>query len=172
MLDIATDSFLFDLFYGGKSASEALEDGSQNSNESAIIPVTEETPCFRNIYVKNLVSRNARRAMFFNGLPEMNISNVNLEDAVVTSQFGAELVETDGVKFTHVNITPIQGPAYILKNVKNFSATELKYPAQMQQPISISGNKTQNIFLPFGSENKNLVQWSENINLNEIKFLK
>jgi polygalacturonase len=172
MLDITTDSFLFDLYYGGKSASEALEDGSQDSSDSNVVPVTEETPCFRNIYVKNLVSRNARRAMYFNGLPEMNIANINLENAVITSQFGAELVEADGVKFTHVEVIPAQGPAYILKNVKNFSATKLEYPTQLQQPISILGNKTKNITLPFISQNKNLVQWSEKIDAREIKFIK
>jgi len=172
MLDIATDSFLFDLFYGGKSASEALDDGIQKSNESGNIAVSEETPCFRNIYVKNLVSRNARRAMFFNGLPEMNISNINLENAVITSQFGAELVETDKVKFTNVNITPIQGPAYILKNVKNFSATELKFPAHMQQPIRISGNKTKNISLHLVNITKNNIIYSQNVNLNEVAFVK
>jgi hypothetical protein len=136
------------------------------------LPVTEETPCFRNIYVKNLVSRNARRAMFFNGLPEMNISNINLENAVITSQVGAELVEADGVKFTHVEIVPAQGPAYILKNVKNFSATNLEYPAQLKQPLIISGNKTKNISLPFDSKNKSLVVLSEKTDSKEIKFLK
>lgn len=172
MLDITTDSFLFDLFYGGKSASEALEDGSSNANESGTLPVTDETPCFRNIYVKNLVSRNARRAMFFNGLPEMNISNINLENAVITSQVGAELVEADGVKFTHVEIVPAQGPAYILKNVKNFSATNLEYPAQLKQPLIISGNKTKNILLPFDSKNKSLVVLSDKTDSKEVKFLK
>ena len=172
MLNIVTDSFLFDLYYGGKSASEALEDESQNSDETTNVPVTVETPCFRNIYVKNLVSRNARRAMYFNGLPEMNISNINLENAVITSQVGAELVESDGVKFTDVEITPKLGAAYILKNVKNFSATKLEYPAQMLQPVVISGTKTRNIALPFSINNKNLVQWSEKIDAKEIKFIK
>jgi polygalacturonase len=172
MLDIVTDSFLFDLFYGGKSASEALEDGSQNANEPATLPVTVETPCFRNIYVKNLVSRNARRALFFNGLPEMNISNINLENATISARFGAELAESDGVKFTNVNIIPTQGPAYILKNVKNFSATGLGFPEQMQQPVSVTGTKSKNIVLPFSAKNKNLVKISEKVNIKEIKFLK
>jgi len=110
--------------------------------------------------------------MYFNGLPEMNISNINLENAVITAHFGAELVEADGVKFTHVNVEAVEGPAYILKNVKNFSATKLEYPAQMQQPINISGNKTKNITLPFSSQSKNLVQWSEKIDAKEIKFTK
>mgnify|MGYP003585281004 FL=1 len=172
MLNIATDSFLFDLYYGGKSASEALEDGEANAKEEDLLPVTDETPCFKNIYVKNLVSRNARRAMFFNGLPEMNISNINVENATISARFGAELVEADGVKFKHVNIIPAEGAAYILKNVKNFSATGLEYPAALQQPITISGVKTQNITLPFSSQNKNLVQCSTKINEKEIKFMK
>lgn len=172
MLNIATDSFLFDLYYGGKSASEALEDGEANAKEEDLLPVTDETPCFKNIYVKNLVSRNARRAMFFNGLPEMNISNINVENATISARFGAELVEADGVKFKHVNIIPAEGAAYILKNVKNFSATGLEYPSTLQQPVTISGVKTQNITLPFSSQNKNLVQCSTKINEKEIKFMK
>jgi Endopolygalacturonase len=172
MNDIVTDSFLFDLYYGGKSASESLEDNDQVAAETATVPVTVETPCFRNIYVKNLVSRNARRAMFFNGLPEMNISNINLENAVISAQFGAELVESSGVKFTHVDITPKQGAAYLLKNVKNFSATDLEYPATLAQPVVISGNMTKNIGLPFPKENRNLIQRSKDVADKEIKFLK
>jgi len=172
MLDIVTDSFLFDLFYGGKSASEALEDSSQNSNVTVIKPVTDETPCFRNIYVKNMVSFNARRAMFFNGLPEMNISNINLENVIISAQFGAELIESNGVKFKCVNISPIQGPAYIFRNVKNFSATELKFPTQMQQPLSIFGKETKNIELPFSIQNKNLVHMADDITNKEIQFSK
>ena len=65
MFDIATESFLFDLYYGGKSAVESLEDGDTIPVTSTILAVDETTPAFKNIYVKNLVSRNARRAMFF-----------------------------------------------------------------------------------------------------------
>jgi len=172
MLNIVTDSFLFDLYYGGKSSSESLSDNTPGSREQTVVPVTDETPCFRNIYVKNLVSRNARRAMFFNGLPEMNISNINLENAVITSKLGAELVESDGVKFNNVTVMPTQGAAFILKNVKNFSAKDLKYPDGLQQPFEINGVKTKNIELPVSSVNKNLVSCSGNIDSKEIVFLK
>jgi len=172
MLNIVTDSFLFDLYYGGKSSSESLSDNTSGVKDPNVVAVTDETPCFRNIYVKNLVSRNARRAMYFNGLPEMNISNINLENAVITSKLGAELVESDGVKFTNVTVLPTQGAAFILKNVKNFSAKDLKYPAGLQQPFEINGVKTKNIILPVTSENKNLVLRSEKIDSKEIIFLK
>ncbi|MDR0546768.1 MAG: glycoside hydrolase family 28 protein [Dysgonamonadaceae bacterium] len=121
MFDIATESFLFDLYYGGKSAVEALEDEDSQAGATGDIPaVNETTPAFRNIYVKNLVAKNCRRAMYFNGLPEMNITNINVENAIVSSKIGAELSESDGVNFKNVRITTEQGQPITLNNVKNF----------------------------------------------------
>jgi len=147
MFDISTDSFLFDLYYNGKSASESLEDGDKAQTEVKIPAVTSETPSFRNIYVKNIVSRNAHRAMYFNGLPEMNISNINVQDAWITSEFGAELSESDGINFKNIHITPQKGPALILQNVKNFNLTEFDYPETLPEVIKVGG-KSSNINLP------------------------
>ena len=121
MIDIETDSFLFDLYYGGKSVSEALADGDEEMiGIPEYVPVTEATPVFRNIYVKNIISKNDRRAMFFNGLPEMNITNINVENSEFSSLLGAELSESDGVKFKNVKIVQQKGERLILNNVKNF----------------------------------------------------
>lgn len=147
MFDIATDSFLFDLYYGGKSASESLEDGDQNPTVDQIPQANVETPVFRNIYVKNIVSRNARRAMFFNGLPEMNISNINVENAIITSQYGAVISESDGIKFKNIHIIPKTGAALVLQNVKNFELGGFIYPETLQEVVKIVGN-SQNIKLP------------------------
>lgn len=129
MLDIRTDSFLFDLYYATRG------------EQSDIQPVSEATPIFRNIYVKNLVSRNAGRAMFFNGLPEMNITNINVENASITARLGAELSESDGVSFRNVHVTPDEGPAFLLNNVKNFRSAGLSYPEGMINPIDVKGGK-------------------------------
>lgn len=146
MFDIATDSFLFDLYYNGKSASESLEDGDK-ATTTAVPTVTVETPSFRNIYVKNIVSRNARRAMYFNGLPEMNISNINVENAYISSQFGAELCESTGIHFKNIHLKPSEGPAVILQNVKNFHLQDFFYPSDLKEPVHVAG-KSSNIFLP------------------------
>lgn len=148
MFDIATESFLFDLYYGGKSASEALEDGDETPVENIVYEVDETTPVFRNIYVKNLTSRNARRAMYFNGLPEMNITNINLENTTITSTFGGELSESDGITFKNVKIIPKEGPALILNNVKNMDATGLTYPDSLKEVVKITGKLNVKIALP------------------------
>jgi polygalacturonase len=147
MFDIATDSFLFDLYYNGKSASESMEDGDTTTKVVNIPLVTQQTPIFRNIYVKNVVSRNAFRAMYFNGLPEMNISNINVENTYITSKYGAELCESDGVNFKNINISPQSGAVLLLTNVKNFKLSEFHYPETIQHVVKIIGT-SQNIQLP------------------------
>lgn len=147
MFDIATESFLFDLYYGGKSATESLEDGDETPVDNIVPAVNETTPSFRNIYVKNLTSRNARRAMFFNGLPEMKISNINVENVVISSTLGAEVVESKDIHFKNVNIVPKQGPALILKNVSDFELAGFTYPTTLKEVVKISGDNN-NIKLP------------------------
>ncbi|MDR1527737.1 MAG: glycoside hydrolase family 28 protein [Dysgonamonadaceae bacterium] len=147
MFDIITDSFLFDLYYGGKSASESLEDGDITPEEETIPAVTDETPLFRNIYVTNLVSRNARRALFFNGLPEMNISNIHLENAYITAEYGAELSESQDIILHNLTVIPEKGPALLLNNVKNTHVTHFHSSAQAAV-VQVTGTRNENIELP------------------------
>lgn len=141
MFDIVTDSFLFDLFYGGKSASESLDDGDVTPVEDHLLPVTEGTPLFRNIHVKNLVSRNARRALFFNGLPEMNISGIFLENVSITAKYGAELSESDSIVFTNVHVEPAEGPALLLNNVKNMTVNGFTCPPSVSPAVHVKGQR-------------------------------
>jgi len=47
----------------------------------------------------------------FNGLPEMNIENIRLKNAFITSQIGAELSESKNIVFENVTIIPEKGAA-------------------------------------------------------------
>lgn len=148
MFDIATEAFLFDLYYGGKSAVEVLEEDGDVVIEDFIPAVNETTPAFRNIYVDNLVCRNARRAMYFNGLPEMNIENINVSNVFITAKLGAELVESENITFNNVNIQTSKSPAFVFKNVKDFKGTDLKYNEKLKEVVNILGQNTKDISLP------------------------
>ena len=170
MYNIVTDSFLFDLYYGGKSASESLADRDVAPVETQPPPVTEETPVFRNIFVENMVSRNARRALLFNGLPEMNISNIRMRNAFITSRIGAELSESTDIVFENVSVIPEEGPAYILKNVKNLRASQLDFDGNRAQgAVQVSGKNTAAIQLPAFSQQE-VVEISAEVDRNEVIF--
>lgn len=145
MNDIATEALLFDLFYGGKSALEALEDGDGNATtDMAFKPVDETTPQFRNIYVDNVVCRSARRAMLFNGLPEMNVENVVVTNSVIEAEVGAEINESTNVKLENLTVVPRKGPALKINNAKNVSVEGFRCP-ESDTALRVTGSRNSSI---------------------------
>ncbi len=104
MFDIPTEAVIFNLYYGGLSAAEAQAAGKNQAQEIKPMPVDETTPCFRNIYIEDVVCRNANRAMFFNGLPEMPVTNINLKNIDITANKPAEFKYCKNIKQENVNI--------------------------------------------------------------------
>ncbi len=120
MKDILADAILFDLFYGGKSAVEAAAEKDETVNVPAV-PVDETTPEFRDIYISNVCCNGASRAMLFNGLPEMPVSNINVSDCTITADEGITLRNSQDITFKNVKCYPEKGDAITTLRVKNFN---------------------------------------------------
>ena len=122
-LNIPNEPLLFDLFYGGKGAGEESEEDLLNRMKTSIPPVTEETPAFRNIHISNIVCRGSGRAMFFNGLPEMPISNITVKNVVMTEATdGVVISQVDGVTLENVYVESSKGNNILnVKNAKNLT---------------------------------------------------
>ena len=131
MINIPNEPLLFDLFYGGKGAGEESEEDLLNRMKTAIPPVTEETPAFRNIHISNIVCRGSGRAMFFNGLPEMPISNVTVKNVVMTEATdGVVISQVDGVTLENVYVESAKGNNILnVKNAKNLNIDGKTYSA-------------------------------------------
>lgn len=104
MTDIKTDALTFNMYYGGKSVAEVLADGDQPDTQTKM-PVTEETPIFRNIDIRNVICSAAGRAMEFNGLPEMPIKGIKLRDITIRAKKDAEFTNCQNITKQNVNIT-------------------------------------------------------------------
>lgn len=170
MTNIPTEPLLFDLYYGGKSASEVLEDGDTTPVEEVIPAVTEETPSFRNIYIKDITCSGARRAMFFNGLPEMNITNVNVENAVISATYGVELAEADGVNLKNVKVVVEKGPALNLKNVKNIKVAGFEHDGDTQDGLVVNGKRNKAIKINSATLNNNNVKYENDLSAKEVSL--
>lgn len=122
MVNIPNEGLLFDLFYGGKGAGEETEEELAARMNAAAPEPSEETPAFRNIVIENVNGQNIKRAVYFNGLPEMKIQNVTLRNVFMKSVYGALFRQTDGLLMENVMIMPSEGEAYTLapsvENVK------------------------------------------------------
>ncbi len=166
MTDIPTEALLFDLFYGGKSAMEALEDGDKTDTET-VVPVTEETPVFKDIFISDVVCRGARRAMYFNGLPEMNIKNIVVENSTILCETGAEICESDKILLKNLEINPKKGPALSLKNVKNMSVQNFTCP-EIKESMSVDGKNNKNVRIQSKSIKVNNSTFTDKVNKSEI----
>ena len=132
MLNIVHEPLSFSLYYF--------------TQPTDIIPeVDETTPVFRDITIKNITCRNANKAMYFIGIPEMNIQNIKIQNATITAMYGAELSESTNITFENVHLNIEKGPALILENVKDFTTPGLTYQANVADAISITGTRNKNI---------------------------
>lgn len=117
MLNIAGDAFTFDLYYANKSVVDPDKD---SSSADAVPPVTEETPCFKNLYVSNVICQGAARAIYFNGLPEMPLDNLHMKNSIFVSDKGAEMYYAKNITFENVKIENSKGERITKANVTNF----------------------------------------------------
>ena len=118
MVAISGDAFTFDLYYANKPvAGKADED---TSSSQAVPPVTEETPCFRNISISGITCQGAKRAIYFNGLPEMPLDNLSLSSSLFVCDKGAEMHYAKNITFSDVTITNKEGERVTYDNVTNF----------------------------------------------------
>jgi polygalacturonase len=114
MVNIPNEGLLFDLFYGGKGAGEETEEELAARMNAEAPEVSEETPAFKNIVIENVTGTNIKRAIYFNGLPEMKIQNVTLRNITMNATEGAIFRQTNGLVIDNVNIETKQGEPFVL----------------------------------------------------------
>jgi len=162
MVKILYEPLIFDLFYAAAHPDiTSISDG---------VPVTEATPQFKDIYIDNVICVGASHAMFFNGLPEMNVSNINISNVMITSECGAEIAEVDGVKLNNLRIIPASGPNLILRNVKNIEIDGFAGNGSDKVKVSVSGIKTKNINIVKSSVEKEEIIIDKTVDETEIRI--
>lgn len=119
MVAIAGDAFTFDLYYANKPVAGKADKDS--SSGDAIPAVSDETPCFKNLYINNIVCQGAKRAIYFNGLPEMPLANLQLTNSLFVCEKGAEMHYAKDIKFKNVTINNSVGERVTKTDVENFS---------------------------------------------------
>jgi polygalacturonase len=171
MTDIPTNAISFNLYYGGRSVSEMIEAGVKQEAPT-IEPVTEETPQFKNISIKNITIKGAMQAVLLQGLPEMNLENVELSDLVIQADNGFSVVDANGVKITKVNIVSENKTVFEVSNSKNVELTEIEFNSNASDAVVINGQASNNISLKSSAKTdfKKLTKIGEGVAENAVEF--
>jgi polygalacturonase len=144
MREIVTDAILFDMYYSGGSPNiEAKKDLTIRKME----PVTDRTPQFRDFYVKNIVCNGADRAIVINGLPELSIKNMILNNVSIKSKRGVFIADADGVQLDECRIIPQSGNVFNIIQSRNVTIKGGTYPAPVDLFLKVFGERSGNIRL-------------------------
>lgn len=148
MINIPAEPIRFNLFYGGQSP--VLEE----DQEAAVVDenpvsVTDKTPSFRNIYIKNVTAVNSGVAGYFQGLPEMNLQNIHLENVILEARRGISLIDADGISFKNVVVEVKQGIPLTIYNGKNVVVSGFKGKAGLKEKttVKVMGAKSGDVAL-------------------------
>jgi polygalacturonase len=144
MTNIPTQAISFDLYYGGKSVSEMLAEGGQEGIANAE-PVTIETPQFKNIFISDVVLKGAQQAVFLQGLPEMNLENIEISNMLLEADNGITVIDADGVKISNVKLITKNETAVEFYNTRNVEVSEFMSHKKSPKTITVNGAKSSNI---------------------------
>lgn len=118
MCHIAGDAFTFDLYYANKPVAGKADKDSSSSD--AVPAVTDETPCFKDLYISNVICQGAKRAIWFNGLPEMPLDNLQMRNSLFVADKGCEMHYAKNILFENVKIKNSVGERMKVQDVVNF----------------------------------------------------
>lgn len=141
MVNIPAQAISFNLYYGGKSASEALE-GDDAKDEKAVQAATEETPCFRHIYIRDVSCKGAYQAIYLQGLPEMNLDDLLLENIRMEADRGLTCIDASNIKIKNLRIVTPKAPALDFKNSRDVSIDGLSTLSEPKPVVRFAGTKT------------------------------
>ena len=146
MKNIPGEAILFDMYYAAQDPI-ALTGEKREPPKVEVKPVSEETPQFKNIYIKNVVVNGAQKAIFVRGLPEMNVKNIVMEDMVLQAKEGLDMTEGTGITLKNVQlITTNKNPVMNIHNSQNIVLANVGY-ADAELLLNVTGEKSKEIVL-------------------------
>ncbi len=168
MINIPTQAISFDLYYGGKSVSEMLAEGGQQAMAQAE-PVTIETPQFKNIFIRDVSLKGAMQAVFLQGLPEMNLDNIEISNMQLEADRGITLIDASNVKIDNIELVTKKGTALELYNSRQVTVNGFSTGTKQAGSITVNGSKSENItFAPAGL--KELTTIGNEVSADAVKF--
>ncbi|MFA9187092.1 glycoside hydrolase family 28 protein [Flavobacterium magnesitis] len=150
MTDIPSQAISFNLYYGGKSIAETLEEGGTPVVNKSV-PVDEKTPQFKNISMKNITIAGANQAVFLQGLPEMNLENIEISNLKAKADKGFTIVDANGIKITNANLDIKDSAIFDVYNVKNMSLKNVDFNSTSPKAVTINGAASEKIQLTSSS---------------------
>lgn len=163
MKDIPTQAVSFNMYYGGAAPTEDIS-AEEKSKQAVAFEINEGTPIFRNIFLNNIYCIGAEDAVVLQGLPEMPIKNIVLNNVFITSKKGISMFDAEEIKISETKIISNE-PAIKISQSKNVTIENFDSPGLHNVLLQLQGDKTTAIYLKGknASEIMNKTKFAEDV---------
>ena len=144
MIGIVGEAILFDMYYAAVDPI-LLKGDKRDAPKVVMLPITEETPVFRDFHIANVVCDGAAKAIFIRGLPELSISNITLENLSIKAKEGIDIQEAKNITLNNVSLVIAKAdPLINIQNGNQINLKNVKYNTA-QVLFRISGDRNSAI---------------------------
>jgi hypothetical protein len=169
MINIPADAIRFNLFYGGQSPIPDSDQQSETTAEIAAVPVTEETPAFKRIFMTNIHAVNCGTAAYFQGLPEMMLEDIHLKNASFSTTRGITIIDAKNFEFENVKIDQKQETVMDIYNGVALSFDKME--DQSNGIVKISGTVSREISFENSNIGDDHIQCAKGLKPGAIKIV-
>jgi polygalacturonase len=131
MSNIQLEAVTLDLYYG------KTEEG----------PVSEETPCFRNIHLSNITGSNVNQACKIWGINEMPIENITFNNINLDAKTGFDVHTAKNIELTNIIVNTKNGNPFKFRNVDYLIFNNVKTNMPKKDLPVIDLNNCKNVFV-------------------------
>ncbi|MFT4031552.1 MAG: glycosyl hydrolase family 28 protein [Siphonobacter sp.] len=146
MTDIPGEAILFDMYY---MAKDPVPQAGESADPLPIeaMPLNEGTPQFKNFFVRNVVCKGAETGILIRGLPEMNVKDVVIENAVLESKKGLVCIEGQGITIKNVNLLTQDKNVMMVQNSQNVTLDHIQYRPDTDVLLRVLGKRSKEVKL-------------------------
>jgi DNA sulfur modification protein DndE len=164
MIGIKDQAILFDMHYQDELPIDKR--GMVTRAADAEIPaVTDTTPRFRDISIRNVICRGADRAVLMAGLPEMLTQNIRLENVSITAKTGMLCMDARDIELKNVEILNEDGPALHFYNAQDVQVDGFGVAEGVGTAVRVQGTQNTDLTVsnlePGAKETLQLVEGAE-----------
>ncbi|MGR3811982.1 glycosyl hydrolase family 28 protein [Jiulongibacter sp. NS-SX5] len=145
MNNIPGEAIRFNMYYAYKDPVpvEGEEEGLPSMQAE---PFGEGTPVFKDFVMERIYCKGANTAIMMRGIPESQVENISISDAVIHSDHGIALTEAKDIHLKNVAVYSSDQKNLIqVNNVNGLEIEDLDYTAGKKVLLEVNGDRSEGI---------------------------
>ena len=95
--------------------------------------------------MKNITCRGAQQAIYLQGLPELNLENISMENIDMTAENGMACIDASGVTIRNMRLVTENKPLLFFLNSSGVDITGFRIPEETEGLAEVRGDKSADI---------------------------